>query len=419
MSDSEATVRQGQLKLVLSAIFLAWLGQMILNPIIAPLAREMGLKEWHIGATISLAAITLASLSQYWGRRSMRVGAKKVLVTAMAIAAGALAIFALIAWAGMRGALAGVILVLGVVLSRGFLYGGAIAAISPTVQAYITSVVPGEKQRLKLLGAVGAVQGLSAMVGAVIGGGLAMLGATFSGGDSVIELMVPLVVMPVVVLGGMVLLIFKMQPYSSDQLIEEPPRVSFFDPRVFPFLVAGFLMFLSFSAIGTLVGFAVQDRFALDTSQTAGMTAVFTLAMSITMVITQAVAVPKLGWDARTLLRVGLGVMAVGMGVLLLPSTYALFALACVLIGLGFGLALPGYTTGPTLQASKEEQGGVAGVVMAANGLTYAIAPLLSTAMYGWAPLSPFILSTGLLAFGVIFTFVHPTLRRATEPVVQ
>lgn len=86
MSESEATVRQGQLKLVLSAIFLAWLGQMILNPIIAPLAREMGLQEWHIGATISLAAITLASLSQYWGRRSMRVGAKKVLVTAMAIA---------------------------------------------------------------------------------------------------------------------------------------------------------------------------------------------------------------------------------------------------------------------------------------------------------------------------------------------
>ncbi|MDO5727149.1 MAG: MFS transporter [Bowdeniella nasicola] len=399
-------VERAQLNLVFVAIFLAWLGQMILNPIIAPLARELGLQEWHIGATISLAALTLAALSQYWGRRSLRVGAKKVLVTSMAIAALALLFFAIIAGAGMQRRLSPATIVWGVILTRGVLYGGAIAAIAPTVQAYITSAVPGEQQRLKLLGAVGAVQGLSVMVGAVIGGGLAIAG-----------LMVPLIVMPVMVGIGMVVVLVRMRPYRSSELVAEPPRISFFDPRVFPFLVIGFMLFLSFSSLGTLVGFAVQDRFGLDSSATAAMTAVFTLAMSLFMVLTQSVAVPKLGWHARKLLRVGLALMALAMGLLILPSSYPLFALACVLTGIGFGLALPGYTTGPTLAASAEEQGGIAGVVNANNGLTYAIAPILSTSLYGWAPLSPFIMSAVLLLVSVVFTSIHPTLRRGSTPV--
>lgn len=55
------------------AVLLAYMGQMILNPIIAPLSREIGLQEWHIGATISLAAIVLSLSSTTWGRVSLRL----------------------------------------------------------------------------------------------------------------------------------------------------------------------------------------------------------------------------------------------------------------------------------------------------------------------------------------------------------
>lgn len=48
-----------QTKLVLATVMLAYMGQMMLNPIIAPLSRAMGMAEWQIGATISLAAIAL------------------------------------------------------------------------------------------------------------------------------------------------------------------------------------------------------------------------------------------------------------------------------------------------------------------------------------------------------------------------
>jgi hypothetical protein len=51
-------------------VFVAYLGQQTLNPIIAPLARDVGLAEWQVGVTISTAAILLVATSQFWGKRS-------------------------------------------------------------------------------------------------------------------------------------------------------------------------------------------------------------------------------------------------------------------------------------------------------------------------------------------------------------
>ena len=80
-----------QVGVILLTVFLAYMGQMVLNPIIATLSRGMGLKEWHIGAAVSLAAVTLALLSQFWGRRSQRSGVRPVLVASMTVGAIALA----------------------------------------------------------------------------------------------------------------------------------------------------------------------------------------------------------------------------------------------------------------------------------------------------------------------------------------
>lgn len=396
----------GQIKLVLLIMFLAYLGQMILNPIIAPLARAMGLAEWHIGATISIAAVALAMLSQFWGRRSLRVGAKKVLLTAMALAFFALCGFAVVAWLGMQRLWVGVPLVLAVMLTRGLIYGGSIAAIAPTAQAYITSRVPGEKDRLKYLGTAGAVQGLAAIIGAVLGGALAVGG-----------LIVPLIVMPIMMLLGLVVLIAKMEPYAAEQVVEEPPRISFLDPRVFPFLVVGQLLFLSFSAVQILIGFVIQDRFELNATTTASVTAAIMFIMSIVMIIIQGGVVPRISWDTRKLLRFGMSGMTLAMVLFIFADGYVLFVVASIVMGIGFGLALPGYTTGPTLDMSPSEQGGVAGVISSNSGWAYAIAPVLFTSLYGWMPVLPFVVGAVLLGFGAVFTMIHPLLRRSPAVV--
>jgi MFS family permease len=73
---------KSQVSLVLVTVLLAYLGQMTLNPVIAPLSREVGLKEWQVGFMISVAAVMVVLTSQFWGRRSQSWGRKPVLVAA-------------------------------------------------------------------------------------------------------------------------------------------------------------------------------------------------------------------------------------------------------------------------------------------------------------------------------------------------
>ena len=66
MSASQRAGRGGassQVGVVLAAVFLAYLGQTTLNPVIAPLSREVGLDEWQIGLTISVAAVMVVFTS--------------------------------------------------------------------------------------------------------------------------------------------------------------------------------------------------------------------------------------------------------------------------------------------------------------------------------------------------------------------
>lgn len=73
---------------------------------------------------------------------------------------------------------------------------------------------------------------------------------------------------------------------------------------------------------------------------------------------------------------------------------------------------MPGYTAGPTLLVSREEQGGLAGIVGATTGLTFVVAPTAGTALYGvWAPL-PVIAGAVIMAGVAVFVLVHPRFRR-------
>ncbi|MCS4484474.1 MFS transporter [Gleimia sp. 6138-11-ORH1] len=383
-------------------VFLAYMGQMLLNPIIAPLSREMGLKEWHIGATISLAAVVLASLSTYWGRASQRQGVKKILTTGLLIATIALTSFAVISYLGMSRQLAGTGLVLGVLATRGLLYGAGISAIAPTAQAHLVTHTWGENGRVKALGLIGAAQGLASIVGGIIGGLLAALGGLF----------LPLMVMPLIMLTGIVILGLKLKPQGQARLFAEPKHIRFTDSRVAPWLFSGLVLFLVFASISTIFGFTVQDRFQLSATSTAGISALYLTIMGVTMIITQAVIAPKTKWSAARLLRVGFSLMLVAVACLWPVDSYLLLTLACVLLGLGMGLAIPGYNTGPTLDMDEDEQGAVAGVINANNGIAYAIAPFGSTALYGWSATAPFVLAIIFIALVTVFAFVHPALRK-------
>ncbi len=393
-----------QIPLLLVTVFLAYLGLMTLNPIIAPLAREVGLAEWQIGVTMSTAAVMVVVSSQFWGRRSQSWGRKTVLVAALGIAVIVMTIFTIVAAFGMRGLIpAGGLFALFVLL-RGVGFGSALAAIQPTAQAYIADVTPDEATRTKGMAGIGAMQGVATIGSAVVGGALAGFGLIWS-----------IAAVPVLLAVALVLVTARLRRETRRELIPEPAKVRPTDPRVWPFLLAGFGMFTTLGFMQVLIGFVVQDRLALGAELTGVVTGGCLLAAGLGMALAQAVIVPKSGWSPGTLLRVGTVTSFAGYALLIPNLGVGPLVVAVLIVGLGLGIAMPGYTAGPTLLMHRDEQGSIAGLVGATNGLAFVIAPTASTLLYGaWAPL-PILLVATIMGLVALFVLMYPRFRTSVK----
>ena len=399
-SLGEGTGARSQVGVVLTAVFLAYLGQTTLNPVIAPLSRDIGLAEWQVGVTISVAASMVVLASQFWGRRSQSWGSKSVLVAAMSFCAVAMVLFTVVAYLGLNGELSGVVLFVLFVLTRGLLFGVALAAVIPTAQAYVANVRSNEKSRVKGMAGVGAAQGVASIAGALVGG-------LFAG----ISLMVSVGAVPVILLIGLLFVLFSLRREDRAELVAAPISIKPTDPRVWPFLLAGFGMFTALGLIQVVTGFLVQDRLNLSSSATGLMTGLALLTAGIGMVIAQSLIVPRAKWGPTTLLRAGSCAGALGFCLLMIDGGATFLMIAVAVIGVGIGLALPGYTAGPSLLMNHDEQGGLAGLIGATNGLTYVVSPAAGTAMYGWWSLLPILIGGIILAAVFVLVTIHPRFK--------
>lgn len=397
-----------QVGLVLSVVLVMFGCQMIINPIVPALSRDLGLAEWQIGLMISSAAFTIMIASQFWGRKSVSWGRKPVLVTVTFLAGAASAVFALVSWLGMVGLVTGVALFGLLVLFRGVVFGAAMSAVIPTAMAYIADITPTEKERVKGMAGVGAMQGIAMVVGSLTGGLLAAMG-----------LLTPLIAVPFIIFTAAVLISVRLRPDSSAELVRNPPRISPLDSRVWPFLLAGLGMFTALGFVQIITGFLVLDRYSTDTRHGALLTGVALLFAGLGTLTSQVGIVRRVDWRPSRLLRIGCSVALVGYVLMAMDISYPLFVAGVYLSGTGFGLAMPGYTAGPSLLMNKAEQGGMAGLINANNALTFIIAPTLATALYGvWAPL-PMLVAAGFMATVIVFLWTHPRFKRApTVPTV-
>lgn len=395
--ETDRTSPTTQVRIILLVVFLAYAAQMTLNPVIAPLSREVHLAEWQVGFMVSVAAIMVVLTSQYWGRRSQSWGSRPVLVAAMAILTISMVIFTAVYALARAGQLPqGWVMPL-FVLTRGVLFGGALAAVFPTAQTFITRVTSSEAERVKGMAGIGAVQGFAMIAGAVVGGLLA--------GASLLLSIASVPVLMAIALGIAFFVLPKREPGVT---IPKPPRISPFDRRVGPFLIAGFGMFTSLGFIQFVTGFLIQDRYHLDANTTGMVAGLTLLASGITMILSQGVVIPQLSWSPATLLRVGSGIGVGGFALLLINGPIWLLVLATATVTFGIALAMPGYTAGPTLLMDAEEQGGLAGLIGATNGLTFVIAPTLSTGLYALWPNLPIMIGGGVLLLVFLMVTFHP-----------
>ena len=179
---------------------------------------------------------------------------------------------------------------------------------------------------------------------------------------------------------------------------ELPPRVRWTDRRIAPWIASVFGIYFANGVVQITMGFLVQDRGGLEPAPAVSVTALMLLANAAGAMLMQLIVVPRLGWSPRTLLRTGMTLALIALSCLTIaPSLWAL-AVSTFAMGIASGMASPGYSAGASLAVSAREQGGIAGVINATGAITWIVAPVSATALYGWMPLSPFLLALSLVA---------------------
>jgi hypothetical protein len=107
--------------------------------------------------------------------------------------------------------------------------------------------------------------------------------------------------------------------------------------------------------------------------------------------------IPRLNMSPRALISWGALIAAVGCaGALIATDLYGI-TLSFAIASLGFGFTRPGFTGGASLAVPLAQQGGVAGVITSANGISWVAAPALGMALYLVDPNLPFAISAALL----------------------
>ncbi|MFJ1763813.1 MFS transporter [Amycolatopsis sp. NPDC088138] len=378
------------------AVFGLMAGQQMLNPILPPLAREFGFSELALGAVWAVGGAGVVLASPFWGRRGASWGHRPVLLISLAGAMVALLAFALVARVGLAGTLAVPLLFTLVLLTRGIVFGLAWAATPVTAQSYIADMTSGPAERVRGMSMFGAAQGLALAVGPALGGVLSLAGQ-----------MVPIYVAPVILAVIAVLVAIGLPKPPAREVRPPMVKVSPRDRRMWPFLVIGFGLYLALAIVLMTIGFLVQDRLGLAAQDTSRVTSLVMLAGAGMIILVQVLAVPRLKWTPVRLIRVGAVVMTGGMLLVVVASNGLLLGVGVAVLGAGMGFATPGFMSAPTLLATREEQGAVAGLVGSASALAFMGGPLLGTGLYEISPAVPYAAGAVLLAGLAVFAFTR------------
>ncbi len=99
-----------QLTVLILALMATGMGQSLVFAILAPLGREVHLRELQITSIIALSALIFGLAAPRWGRFSDRIGRKPIIITGLVGYATGTLLFTSVFYAGLTGLLSGALL---------------------------------------------------------------------------------------------------------------------------------------------------------------------------------------------------------------------------------------------------------------------------------------------------------------------
>ncbi len=387
--------------LLFLALFNSILGLSVLFPILAPLGRQLGLGELEIGSLSTGYSLMQFISAAYWGRQSETKGRKPILLVGIIGFAGTFLGFALICEAGFRGWLGHYALYASLLSVR--LVGGLLSSATfPTAQAYMADITERE-DRTSGMALIGAAFGLGIIFGPAIGAGLSYFGLLtavyFSVGVAVLN----------------AIFVFTILPEPEKHVGHVPGDQRSVFKRVWPLLGVAVVATTASVAMEQTIAFYFQDRLGLDEGATARAVGTALVLYGVIAVFVQGWLVRRVTLPPLKLVRGGLPVVMVGLVLLVFSDTFGALTGSLLLQGVGQGLALPGITSMLSLCVADNEQGAVAGLNSAAQGLGRTVGPLLGTALYEVHAELPYITSASLVAVVLLYLFASPRVRSLGE----
>jgi len=166
---------------------------------------------------------------------------------------------------------------------------------------------------------------------------------------------------------------------------------------------------LSVVTMQITAGFYIQDKLALSNTATAGALATAMTLVGLMLILTQTLQIKVLRWHARRLAMMGAILTAIGVILLLTTQSLAPYYLAYGFLGAGSGMLFPSFMSGASLCVPPTQQGAVAGLLAATQGVGATIAPLASTLLYEQNPAWPFFMLLGLMVVAAGAAATVPT----------
>ncbi|MFT7131329.1 MAG: MFS family permease [Cyclobacteriaceae bacterium] len=379
---------------LLFSLIAVGMGQTVLFAILAPLGREIGLSVMQIGAIISASSITVFMCTPIWGRASDRWGRKRVILIGLFGYTLGTVVFAAVFKSALMGLMPPTIAFVALVISR-MGHASVMSATMPASSAYMADITD-VATRTKGMGAIGAANNLGAILGPALGGGLAVFSLLtplwFAAGITLITAIVVLIYLPDV---------------PKQEFTRVPAKMRRTDPRILPFMIVGVLMFMGFAIVQQTMAFRFQDVLSLtavETARTFGLGMMFSAAASL---FSQAVLVQRMDIRPFNLLRMAMPLLILAFLIMAVADSRNYLLGAMTLLGLGMGLAGPGFMAGASLAVGPEEQGAVAGVASSCGPLGFTIGPIVGTALYAIEPVYPYIFTLIVYLPLMIFVLWH------------
>lgn len=394
-------------------------GNTALQSVMPAIGREIGIQDFYVAIAYTWSAVLWVLLAPYWAEKSDHHGRKTLTIMGVSGFILSMGLCGIALFSGLHRWISGALTFSLFAFFRS-IYGGLGCATPSATQAYLAS-------RTRRSGRVAALSALSSSfgLGTIIGPAIA-----------------PLFVLPLVGLAGplfafaligivVVTSIGLWLPNDrsgrrighgaamSYPSLASPPtgasvaaataprsqkRLSWKDPRIRPWIMAGVVAGHAQAATLTCIGFFVIDRLHLPASGSEGPIAIVMMAGAVATLGAQWGLIPRLDFGPRLLILSGALIAAAGLvGTMLSRDLYGI-TIGFAVASWGFGFTRPGFTAGASLAVPLSEQGAVAGVITSANGISYVLAPALGISLYGWNHDSPFaafaLLLVGLALVG-------------------